>query len=163
MGASHTTLASTSVGGEEGLLPELDGGAAVTSAEGNKNAPNSSKHDLSAYALDQPLFPGSGRMMRTFRLRHKQNLSAVVLKSMHVSKEQEALVKEQEQELTRILEALEGQSHVAPFLYWSLGPYRQKAALGNNLPTMVRQVSLLRPYMYTTLSDRLELLLLASQ
>lgn len=154
MGASHTTLASTSVGGEEGLLPELDGGTAVNNADGNKNA-SSHKHDLTAYALDQPLFPGSGRMMRTFRLRHKQNVSMVVLKSMYVSKEQEALVKEQEQELTRILEALEGQAHVAPFLYWSLGPYRQKPVLSNNLPTMVRQVSLVRPYIYTTLSDRL--------
>lgn len=156
MGASHTTLASTSsVGGEEGILPELDGAGATNNSGNNNNTQtNSGKHDLSEYSLDQPLFPGSGRMMRTFRLRHKQNGSAVTLKTMYVSKEHETLVKEQEQELKRILQALHGQLHVAPFLYWSLGPYKPKA-FSNNVPTMVRQVSLLRPHMYTTLSDRL--------
>lgn len=130
MGASHTTLASTS-GGEEGS-PELEG-------------------DLgSYYAMDQHLFPGSGRMMRTVRLRHKQNASTLVLKSMFVTKQHESIMLQQEQELTKIKEALQGQTHVAPFLYWTVGTYRPKAP---NM--MVRQVSLVRPHMYTTLSDRL--------
>jgi phosphoinositide-3-kinase regulatory subunit 4 len=158
MGASHTTLASTSsVGGEEGILPELES-AAPTNNAGNNNNNNAqtsgAKHDLSAYSLDQPLFPGSGRMMRTFRLRHKQNGSAAILKTMYVSKEHETLANEQEQELKRILQALHGMPHVTPFLYWSLGPYKPKPS-SNNVPAMVRQVSLLRPHMYTTLSDRL--------
>jgi phosphoinositide-3-kinase regulatory subunit 4 len=130
MGASHTTLASTS-GGEEGS-PELEG-------------------DLgSYYAMEQHLFPGSGRMMRTVRLRHKQNASTLVLKSMFVTKQHESIMLQQEQELTKIKEALQGQTHIAPFLYWTVGTYRPKAP-----SMMVRQVSLVRPHMYTTLSDRL--------
>ena len=153
MGASHTTLASTSAGGDEGFLPELDAGLPGNAAN-NSAQTNAAKHDLSAYSLDVPLFPGSGRMMRTFRLRHKLNGSKVTLKTMYVSKEHESLVIEQEKELKRIVEALAGQPHVAPFIYWSIGPYRQKH-LSNNLPTMTRQVSLLRSHMYTTLSDRI--------
>jgi phosphoinositide-3-kinase, regulatory subunit 4 len=152
MGASHTTLASTSAGGEEGILPELDGTAGNNSS--NTSQTSAVKHDLSVYSLDEPLFPGSGRMMRTFRLRNKQNSSKVILKTMYVSKEHESLVTEQQNELRRILEALKGQPHVAPFLYWSLGPYRPKPSI-NNVPMMARQVSLLRPHMYTTLSDRI--------
>ena len=153
MGASHTTLASTSAGGDEGILPELDAGLHGNTAN-SASQTNAAKHDLSAYSLDEPLFPGSGRMMRTFRLRHKLNGSKVTLKTMYVSKEHESLVIEQEKELARIQEALAGQPHMAPFLYWSLGPYRQKP-LSNNAPTMTRQVSLLRSHMYTTLSDRI--------
>lgn len=152
MGASHTTLASAS--GDEGILPDLEGVAPGSSTSNSTSQTNAAKHDLSAYYVDQPLFPGSGRMMRTFRLRHKQNASAVILKTMFVSKEQENLVTEQEQELRRILDALAGQAHVAPFLYWNLGPYKQKP-MGNNMPATVRQASLLRPCMYTTLSDRI--------
>lgn len=133
MGSSHTTLASTSVGGDE-VIPELDGG----------------NGDFSSYTMDQHLFPGSGRMMRTFRLRHKTNGSTVVLKSMSVTKEYDALVAQEEQELQRILQALKGQKHVAPFLFWTVGPFKPKP---NN--TMVRQLQLMRPHMYTTLSDRL--------
>lgn len=131
MGASHTTLASSSGGDED--VPELEG-------------------NLGVYAMDQRLFPGSGRMMRTFKLRHKQTSSTVVLKSMWVTKDHEKIVELQEKELQKIQEALEGQPHVAPFLFWSVGTYRPKM---NNLPTPVRQVSLLRPHMFTTLSDRL--------
>eukprot|EP00934_Nitzschia_sp_Nitz4_P004407 Nitzschia sp. Nitz4//scaffold69_size99277//78687//83589//NITZ4_004646-RA/size99277-augustus-gene-0.6-mRNA-1//1//CDS//3329556754//4397//frame0 len=132
MGASHTTLSSTSIGIEDGI-PEL---------EGNQS-------ELSAYALDQHLFPGSGRMMRTFRLRHKSNASTVVLKSTLVAKDQESLVEQQEQELKRIRSALKGQTHVAPFFHWTLGSYRPKANI------IVRQIYIMRPHMFSTLSDRL--------
>ena len=39
--------------------------------------------------------------------------------------------------------------HEAPFLYWFVGPYRPYAM------NSVRPAVLLRPYFYTTLSDRL--------
>ena len=87
MGASHTTLASSG-GGDEGI-PELEG-------------------DLGVYEMDQHLFPGSGRMMRTFRLRQTQNASTVVLKSMWVAQDHEKLVEEQEKEISKIKKALEG-------------------------------------------------------
>lgn len=128
MGASHTTLTSTAAA-DEGV-PDLEG-------------------EFGMYAVDQHLFPGSGRMMRTFRLKHKQNSSTVVLKSMWVLQEHAEEIQGHQQELERIQKALEGQTHVAPFLYWSVGDYRQK-----NLQT-VRPIQLLRPHMYTTLSDRL--------
>lgn len=122
MGASHTTLASTSAGRDEGILPELDAGLHGNTAN-SASQTNAAKHDLSAYSLDEPLFPGSGRMMRTFQLRHKLNGSKVTPKTMYVSKEHESLVIEQEKELAPIKEALAGQPHMAPFLYWSLSPY----------------------------------------
>eukprot|EP00980_Cylindrotheca_fusiformis_P007666 scaffold1605_cov141-Cylindrotheca_fusiformis.AAC.29 len=132
MGASHTTLASTSAGGDVGP-PELEGDI------------------LGAYAMDSPLFPASGRMMRTFRLRHKQNSSTVVLKTMWVTSDLEGMVTQQKEELTRIQEALKGQRHIAPFLFWSSGNYRPKPGTSK----MVRQINMLRPHLYTTLSDRL--------
>lgn len=132
MGASHTTLASTSAGGDVGA-PELEGDI------------------LGAYAMDSPLFPASGRMMRTFRLRHKQNSSTIVLKTMWVTSDLERLVTQQKEELARIQEAVKGQPHVAPFLFWSVGNYRPKPGTS----TMVRQINMLRPHLYTTLSDRL--------
>ena len=132
MGASHTTLASASANNEDGI-PELTQG------------------DLSAYVMDQGLYPGSGRMMRTYRLRDKQKSTSVVLKTILVGKEHEAVVTDQEAELIRIRSALKGQPHVAPFLHWTLGQYRPRS--NNN--TVVRQINLLRPHFYTTLSDRL--------
>ena len=56
MGASHTTLASTSAGGDEGILPELDAGLHGNTANSAAQT-NAAKHDLSAYSLDEPLFP----------------------------------------------------------------------------------------------------------
>jgi phosphoinositide-3-kinase regulatory subunit 4 len=132
MGASHTKLASTSAGGDEGP-PELEGDI------------------LGAYAMDSPLFPASGRMMRTFRLRHKQNSSTIVLKTMWVTSDLESLVTHQQEELARIQKAAKDQHHVAPFLFWSVGNHRPKPGTA----TMVRQINLLRPHLYTTLSDRL--------
>jgi phosphoinositide-3-kinase regulatory subunit 4 len=132
MGAIHTTLASTSVGGDEGT-PELEGDI------------------LGAYAMDSPLLPASGRMMRTFRLRHKHNSSTIVLKTMWVTSDLESQVTQQQEELAKIQKALKGQHHVAPFLFWSVGNYRPKPGTA----TMVRQINLLRPHLYTTLSDRL--------
>ncbi|CAJ1930863.1 unnamed protein product [Cylindrotheca closterium] len=132
MGASHTTLASSNKGFDEGP-PELDGEV------------------LGAYAVEKPLFPASGRMMRTFQLRHKQNLSTIVLKTMVVTSDVEKTVTKQQEELKRIRAALKGQHHVAPFLFWSTGNYKPKPGSS----TMVRQIHLLRPHTYTTLSDRL--------
>lgn len=131
MGASHTKLAY-SAGGDDGA-PELEG------------------DELGAYAMEQPLFPGSGRMMRTFRLRHKQNSSTVVLKSMWVTSDLESLVTQQQEELFKIKNAVKGQNHVAPFLFWSVGAYKPRPGSSD----MVRQINILRPHLYTTLSDRL--------
>jgi phosphoinositide-3-kinase regulatory subunit 4 len=129
MGANHTTLVSSA--GEE--APELEGDV------------------LGAYAIDHPLFPASGRMMRTFRLRHKQTSSTIVFKSMWVTTDLETLVTQKQEELAKIQKALKGQQHVAPFLFWSVGNYRPRPGTSD----MVRQISLLRPHLYTTLSDRL--------
>ena len=107
MGASHTKLAFRAGGGDEGA-PELEGDV------------------LGAYGIDQPLFPGSGRMMRTFRLKHKQNSSTIVLKSMWVTADLESLVIQQQEELFKIKKALQSQHHVAPFLFWSVGNYRPR-------------------------------------
>eukprot|EP00536_Pseudo-nitzschia_multiseries_P004879 jgi/Psemu1/189189/e_gw1.85.111.1 len=95
------------------------------------------------YAVDGYLFPGSGRMMRTFRLRHKTNGSRVVVKLMWV-------LYVQKRELARVFRALRNHPHTAPFLYWKAGP---EVLRPNTIA--VRPAVLLRPYFYTTLSDRL--------
>ena len=123
MGASHATLSSTD---------EQDG------------------VDLPQYAIEQRLYPGSGRMMRTFRLKHVATDAVVVGKTMWVSQEHEETVKKQQEELSKIRKALHGQSHVAPFLYWHVGDYRAKAGSPAICP-----VHIVRPHVYTTLSDRL--------
>ena len=127
MGASHSH-ATLSV--SDDALPELEG-------------------DFGSYDIDRPLVPGSGRMMKTFQLRHKQNQTAVVLKATWVPQEHSPEIESQRKELERIKSALAGQPHVAPFLYWSVGEYKQK-----NLQT-IQPIHLLRPYTHTTLSDRL--------
>ena len=160
------------------------------------------------YSVDGYLFPGSGRMMRTFRLRHKKNGSLVVVKLMWVTldfddedyepedeqgadqgsnnsnggrnpgemirnktmKSSDAANKtrsmatkkknrlhELQRELLRVFRALERNSHMAPFLYWKAGPeiFRQNYTNNSGNPIPVRPAVLLRPYYYTTLSDRL--------
>jgi len=141
------------------------------------------------YNVDGYMFPGSGRMMRTFRLRHKKNGSLVVVKLMWVtfddedhemeddrdvdehsgkisrinatkpnannSTEDRSTLKKrnglytQQRELSRVFRALKRHSHMAPFLYWKAGP----EILRDAIP--LRPALLLRPYFYTTLSDRL--------
>lgn len=126
MGATHTTLASSTEDATRSWIETLD------------------------YAIDERLYPGSGRMMRTFRLSHKTTGSLVVAKSMWTTSHDLDQIKAQQAELARIKEALQGQSHVAPFFFWNLGsPILQQQM-------QVRPVALVRNHVYTTLSDRLE-------
>jgi phosphoinositide-3-kinase regulatory subunit 4 len=141
MGARHTTLASLSATtGEENFSREIL---------------ESDPHLSALYDVDRYLFPGSGRMMRTFRLRHKQNGSTVVAKLLWVTREDEedqdlaTRLQAQQEELGRIQQSLRGVPHMAPFLYWHVGPHRPKFNMN------VRPAILLRPHFYTTLSDRL--------
>jgi hypothetical protein len=172
MGVRHTTLASLN---------------ATTSSTGDdffKDILESDPQLSAVYQVDRYLFPGSGRMMRTFRLKHKQNNCQAVVKLMWLTQEElqsvddkkqdsserrrtstptppssgnatssvmalEGRLQQQQQELTKIQQALQGEPHMAPFLYWFVGPYRQYAM------NSVRPAILLRPYFYTTLSDRL--------
>jgi hypothetical protein len=151
MGVRHTTLASASTGNEHFSRDVLEADASLASM----------------YDIDRYLYPGSGRMTRTFRLKHKENGSTVVVKFMWLTQGElkedgassttdssptaplEPRLREQQQELERIRQALHGETHVAPFLYWFVGPYRP-----HNLNT-VRPALLVRPHFYTTLSDRL--------
>jgi phosphoinositide-3-kinase regulatory subunit 4 len=121
MGANHTTLSATA-DDVRTLLPE--------------------------YHVEERLYPGSGRMMRTFRLSHKETSSLVVAKVMWTTAADEALLQQQKLELERIQEALRQtqDTHVAPFVFWKLG----------NPVGMNRAVALVRNHTYTTLSDRLE-------
>ena len=123
MGANHTTLSSTPEDAAA-LLPD--------------------------YNVEERLYPGSGRMMRTFRLSNKDTrspTSLVVAKCMWTTSEDDTLLQEQKIELERIQEALKGQLHVAPFFFWKLG---------TPMITNQRAVALVRNHTYTTLSDRLE-------
>jgi len=130
MGASHSTLASLASAADD-VAPELEGPT------------------LGQYEMNKPLFPGSGRMMRTYLLRHKATSSTAVLKSMWISQEHDTFVDQHEKELSKLKALLVGQPHIAPFWHWSVGSYRPRGSLS------VRQVSLLRPHVYTALSDRL--------
>jgi phosphoinositide-3-kinase regulatory subunit 4 len=126
---------------------------------------------LKGYRVEEGLFPGSGRMMRTFRVNHCTAESTAVLKAMWVvsssAKQQQAAaaavdkdkqeseeedhLESQQKELQRIKEALKDQPHVAPFGAWFVGDARN-----TRVPTVtVQPVYLLRPHVYTTLSDRL--------
>lgn len=153
------------------------------------------------YDVDVGLFPGSGRMMRTFRLRHKQNGSLLVVKVMWVffddheseternggvsgstitdtsqnkSSTSDAAAKgnpdgvlhSQQRELSRVFCALKDNHNFAPFLYWKAGPAvsnnSNNSFVTNNISNYntgntiaVRPAVLVRPYFYTTLSDRL--------
>ena len=125
MGASHTTLSSTATASEDDATDGL----------------------VAEYVVDQRLYPGSGRMMRTFRLQQRSTGATFVAKTMYISKQQHNdEIVQQEKELRRIKEALEGQSHVAPFLFWNVGDGTQP----------LQPVALVRSHVYTTLSDRLE-------
>ena len=75
MGASHATMSSTD---------KRDG------------------MDLPQYAVEQRLYPGSGCMMRTIRLKHVATDAVVVAKTMWVSQEYQDIVKEQQEELRDI-------------------------------------------------------------
>lgn len=154
MGVRHTTLAS--------LNANTTGGDSAAILESDPLLSNS-------YTIDRYLYPGSGRMTRTFSLKNKQNGSIVVVKFLWLTHDElkedgddgggppsnvadaalEPRLQQQQQELARIRQALQGDTHVAPFLYWFVGSYRQY-----NMNT-VRPSILVRPHFYTTLSDRL--------
>lgn len=126
MGASHATLSSTATAEDNDATLQLPG-----------------------YTVDQRLYPGSGRMMRTYRLKHLHSEALVVTKTMYISQDYSQDIKQHEQELFKIKEALKGQAHVAPFVYWHVGDFVHKQQ------TRFRPVFLVRPHVYTTLSDRL--------
>jgi serine/threonine protein kinase len=110
---------------------------------------------LSQYKIQHRLFPGSGRMMKTYQLKHKTNEATAVIKALwvDVSQVKQQFLKEQHEELLRIQAALGDQPHVAPFTYWV---HQTDFFTTTSLLRQQRQpVYLLRPYVYTTLSDRL--------
>lgn len=164
MGIRHTTLAS------------LNATTSSTGDDFSKDILEADPRLAAVYQVDRYLFPGSGRMMRTFRLKHKQNGSQVVVKLMWLTQEElmleqegdaaassgggaaetatpttalEHKLQQQQQELSKIQQALHGEPHMAPFLYWFVGAYRPYAM------NTVRPAILMRPHFYTTLSDRL--------
>ncbi|KAG7353916.1 NB-ARC domain containing protein [Nitzschia inconspicua] len=162
MGVRHTTLAS------------LNATTSSTGDDFSKDILEADPQLASVYQVDRYLFPGSGRMMRTFRLKHKQNGSSVVVKLMWLTPEElkqeedgeettttantsdgnscEALeqkLQQQQRDLRKIHQSLHGEPHMAPFSYWFVGPYRLYAM------NSVRPAILLRPHFYSTLSDRL--------
>ena len=102
---------------------------------------------LSSYRFDSSSFPGSGRLTRTYRLRHRQTESTAVLKGAWVHDKEP--LEEIQQELARIRQAVRALSHVATMRAWFVGESR------NLRGQLVRPVWLLRPHVYTTLSDRL--------
>ena len=130
MGASHATLSSTAT------TDENDASVAL---------------QLPGYTVDQRLFPGSGRMMRTYRLKHSSSDALVVTKTMFISQDYSHEIKQHEQELIKIKEALKGQAHVAPFVYWHVGDFVKQPSAASQ----IQPVFLVRAHVYTTLSDRL--------
>lgn len=109
---------------------------------------------LSQYKIEHRLFPGSGRMMKTYHIQHKTTEATAVVKAIWVDpSRQERELREQHEELERIKEALKDEPHVAPFSYWVRQTEFQSTA--NNIMKQRQPVYLLRPHMYTTLSDRL--------
>ena len=111
---------------------------------------------LSQYKVQHRLFPGSGRMMKTYQLKHKTNEATAVVKALWVDASQsegKQLLQEQHDELLRIQAALVDQPHVAPFSYWV--HQTEFYSTTHNLLRQRQPVYLLRPYVYTTLSDRL--------
>jgi hypothetical protein len=103
MGASHATLSSTATAEDNDATLQLPG-----------------------YTVDQRLYPGSGRMMRTYRLKLLHSEALVVTKTMYISQDYSQDIKQHEQELFKIKEALKGQAHVAPFVYWHVGDFVHK-------------------------------------
>ena len=131
MGASHTTLSATPEDTAVLLAPD--------------------------FLVEERLYPGSGRMMRTFRLSHKKDpTSLAVAKVMWTTAADESLLQEQKLELERIQEALKGVSHVAPFFLWKLGISAHPSQQQHQPQLQQRAVALVRHHTYTTLSDRLE-------
>lgn len=130
MGASHSSsLTSTSPSSIDPSLEQMD-----------------LSQNLPEYVMEQRLYPGSGRMTKTFRLRNARFGSFAVVKTMYVSKGH--VLDKEEEELRRIKAALQDQPHVAPFLFW-------KAGQEDRSTSNWRPIYLLRTHVYTTLSDKL--------
>ena len=107
----------------------------------------------SQYKVQQRLFPGSGRMMKTYQLQHKTTEATAVIKALWVDSTLIEELKAQREELERIRAVLKEEPHVAPFSYWI--HQTEFTATSNNLTKQRQPVYLLRPHLYTTLSDRL--------
>lgn len=111
---------------------------------------------LKQYGIEEALQPTSGRLMKSFRLRHRELESTAVLKTCWVllstNNENDDILVKQKEELQRIQKCLHGSSYVAPFLaYWA----HHEAARPCRTGGFWTPIYLLRPHFYTTLSDRL--------
>lgn len=103
--------------------------------------------------VEHALLPGSGRILKTFRIRHTTTEAVAVMKTGWIlvdEKHHEPWLQTQIHELKRIREALEGQLHVTPMHQWIVDPPR---TFRNG--TTWRAVYLFRPHLYTTLQDRI--------
>jgi phosphoinositide-3-kinase regulatory subunit 4 len=116
----------------------------------------SSHSILKQYRLEEVLYPTSGRLMKSFRLRHRDTESTAILKTCWVlltnNNENDDILVQQKEELQRIQKSLKGSPYIAPFLaYWSHHEASRPCRTGG----FWTPVYLLRPHFYTTLSDRL--------
>ena len=129
---------------------------------------------LQQYKVEHRLFPGSGRMMKTYQLQHKSNEATAVMKAMWVDVSNNPhpssssttttlavpttmlqVLQEQQDELQRIKQALHNEPHVVPFSYWTHQTEFFASTAHNLLRPQKQPVYLVRPHLYTTLSDRL--------
>ena len=111
---------------------------------------------LKQYRIDEALYPNSGRLMKSFRLRHRDTESTAILKTCWVllstNNENDDILIQQKEELQKIQKALKGSPYIAPFLaYWSHHEASRPCRTGG----FWTPVYLLRPHFYSTLSDRL--------
>jgi phosphoinositide-3-kinase regulatory subunit 4 len=158
MGAHHSsTLTSGGVGGTDIMS---------SSGTGAEEFPFQEHAVLQQYKVEHRLVPGSGRMMKTFQLVHQATEATAVCKAMWVMNHSnnndttnsptpslQAVLEQQREELQRIKDALQNQAHVAPFTYWIHQTEFQSTA--HNILKQKQPIYLLRPHVYTTLSDRL--------
>ena len=127
---------------------------ALPSLEDQLVAPSSMLQD---WQVDTPLVPGSGRFMKTYRIR-RDNRTAVLKTGWVVlttTDDSASIMETCREELIRLRQVLRDQTHVAPFVAWCVGDDVTRGTGGQQQPLPVRPVYLLRPHFYTTLADRL--------
>ena len=108
--------------------------------------------DLPHHIFERKMTPTSGRFSSTYRIRHQDSGAVMLLKCVLVELDSKRLERQQIQ-LEKLIDIQAECHHLASYQAWSVGTTSFSVQNQNN--RVYRPIYLIRPHMYSTLSNRI--------